>query len=414
MAEPRTVASGAAPILVATVVAGIAGYAIQAVVPIFVSEPSGYLRFAVFWSTLYFVVAALSGIQQELSRASVPVPAGAPPERTARSFTIGAVVGAAVTVLATSPAWSDHLFVTNSWALVGALAVGVASYTWVAAFSGILYGLGLWRAIAMTTIIDACLRLTLVVAVSFVQPSTTLLAWAVVLPFPLTGLVMWQVMRSRVVGRYTLDVRTTRLVRNSAVTVLAAIGTGAMTSGLPMIIGATAMADAPDDVGRLVFVITLTRAPVVTVLIALQSFLTVRFREHLLGIRTAVMRLQVLLLGATLLVGAAAYLFEPAILAAVWGPSYAASALVCALVAITAGLTGGMVISGAALLAQNRHTLVLAGWMLSALVLTGVLLLPLGFEARVMLALAAGPAAGLAFHLTALVRPPAPSTEAAV
>lgn len=408
LAKTRIVASGAAPILVATVVAGIAGYAIQAVVPIFVPEPSAYLRFAVFWSTLYFVVAALSGIQQELSRASVPVPAGAPQERTARGFTIGAVVVAAVTVLATSPAWSAHLF-AHSWALVGALAVGIGSYTWVAAFSGILYGLGLWRAIAMTTIIDACLRLVLVVAVSVVEPSTTLLAWAVVLPFPLTGLVMWLVMRSRVVGRYTLDVRARRLVRNSAVTVLAAIGTGAMTSGLPMIIGATAGAEPPDEVGRLVFVITLTRAPVVTVLIALQSFLTVRFRAHPTGVRAAVLRLQVLLLGATLLVGAAAYVFEPAILTAVWGPAYAVSAAVCALVALTAGLTGGMVISGAALLAQNRHTLVLAGWMLSALVLTAVLLLPLDFESRVMLALAAGPAAGLALHLVALVKHPTDS-----
>lgn len=408
LAKTRIVASGAAPILVATVVAGIAGYAIQAVVPIFVPEPSAYLRFAVFWSTLYFVVAALSGIQQELSRASVPVPAGSPQERTARGFTIGAVVVAAVTVLATSPAWSAHLF-AHSWALVGALAVGIGSYTWVAAFSGILYGLGLWRAIAMTTIIDACLRLVLVVAVSVVEPSTALLAWAVVLPFPLTGLVMWLVMRSRIVGRYTLDVRARRLVRNSAVTVLAAIGTGVMTSGLPMIIGATARAEPPDEVGRLVFVITLTRAPVVTVLIALQSFLTVRFRENPTGVSAAVLRLQVLLLGTTLLVGAAAYVFEPAILTAVWGPAYAVSAAVCALVALTAGLTGGMVISGAALLAQNRHTLVLAGWMLSALVLTAVLLLPLDFESRVMLALAAGPAAGLALHLVVLVKHPTDS-----
>lgn len=413
MAETRSVASGAAPILVATVVAGIAGYAIQAIVPIFVSEPSAYLRFAVFWSTLYFVVAALSGIQQELSRASVRVPAGETQERNARGFTIGAVAGVAATVLVTSPAWSGHLFATNSWALVAALAVGVGSYTWVAAFSGILYGLGLWRAIAITTIVDATLRLAFVVVVSIVEPSTALLAWAVVLPFPITGLVIWLLTRSHVIGRYNLDVRAGALVRNSTLTVLAAIGTGTMTSGLPMIIGVTARAEPADEVGRLLFVITLTRAPVVTVLIALQSFLTVRFRERPHLIRRAVLRLQALLLGATLIVGAAAYAFEPAILAAVWGQSYVVSAEVCALVAITAGLTGGMVISGAALLAQNRHPLVLAGWMVSALVLTAVLLLPLAFEARVMLALGAGPAAGLGFHLIALLRPPTQRVEAA-
>ena len=63
-------------VLGATVLAGLIGYVIQAVVPGF-TDADEYITFSVFWSIVYLVVSALSGVQQEVTRAAhVGTPAG--------------------------------------------------------------------------------------------------------------------------------------------------------------------------------------------------------------------------------------------------------------------------------------------------------------------------------------------------
>ena len=76
VAEPaphrRRWPSGVVAILIATAIAGGCGYIVTAVVG--ATRPADeYADFGVFWATLYLVIAALSGVQQEVTRATRPV-----------------------------------------------------------------------------------------------------------------------------------------------------------------------------------------------------------------------------------------------------------------------------------------------------------------------------------------------------
>ncbi|MCU1443148.1 MAG: hypothetical protein JWQ59_1298, partial [Cryobacterium sp.] len=64
--------TGFTRILVATAIAGIAAYVVTWVVPRIIGGVD-YKVFAVFWASMYLVVTALSGIQQEVTRATRPV-----------------------------------------------------------------------------------------------------------------------------------------------------------------------------------------------------------------------------------------------------------------------------------------------------------------------------------------------------
>ena len=61
--------SGFILIVAATGIVGIAGYVITWLVPAVIGV-APYAVFAVFWSFIFLVAAALSGIQQEVTRAT--------------------------------------------------------------------------------------------------------------------------------------------------------------------------------------------------------------------------------------------------------------------------------------------------------------------------------------------------------
>ena len=70
-ARPPARDRGLTYVLGATVVAGAVGYVIQAAVPAFTGTDE-YIAFSVFWSVVYLIVSALSGIQNELTRSAHP------------------------------------------------------------------------------------------------------------------------------------------------------------------------------------------------------------------------------------------------------------------------------------------------------------------------------------------------------
>ena len=76
--------TGLTTILIATAIAGVASYAVTILIPNQIGLAE-YAIFAVFWSTLYFVVGALGGIQQEVTRATRPVSARSCPQPDRKS-----------------------------------------------------------------------------------------------------------------------------------------------------------------------------------------------------------------------------------------------------------------------------------------------------------------------------------------
>lgn len=399
-------ASGLGTITFAIVGAGVVGYAIQGLVPVFVRDAADYLQFSVFWSTLYLVGAALSGIQQEVARATRPTDTEAS-SASIQPFAVWVVLVVGAVVGLTSILWSGWVFPLETLPRAAALTAGVVGYAAMSTLAGLFYGVELWRGVATLTLADAVIRLVFVGVTLAIQPTPTALATAVVLPFPLAVALAWKWYRPRV-GRYRLDVPPRQLARNTLSTIGGATATGVLTSGFPLLIDVTSSEPAT-EIGALVFVVTLTRAPLVVPALALQSFLTVHFRKQPGALLMPMLRIVAMVLAVSAVVAAAAFPLEPIILRALWGEAYTVSGLTCALIVLTAGATATLCVSGAAVLSANRHNAYLVGWVVAALATVAAMLLPLALEPRVLAAMAIGPVAGLVIHATALRAPQSPT-----
>jgi O-antigen/teichoic acid export membrane protein len=410
MTEPdRDVAEGSrrglAYILGATAVAGIIGYIIQAVVPAF-TQPVDYIAFSVFWSVVYLMVSALSGIQQEVTRSAHPrTDRDAPGWTSLARFTIVAAAIALVIVLASAPFWAPVVFATAVVPLTAALAVAAVGYTFVAALSGGLYGVRNWPGVATMTVTDSVLRLATVALVLAVGGGLAALGWAIAVPFVVAFLVVWMLSGRRVRSGLQLDATPARLAGNSVSTVIASAATGIMISGLPFLLGLTAADADATLLASLILVITLTRAPLVIPLLALQSLLVVTFRDE----RDRMMQRVVLwggaLLALTAVLAALAVVVGPWVIALLYGDRYEVPGFAYAAIVASAGLTGVLCITGPAALAAGRHGIYLAGWLVASGSLIIGLVLPLGHLTAVLTAIVVAPILGVGVHLVGLTVP---------
>lgn len=404
MAQPR---SGIADVLAATAIAGIASYLITLLVPRVIGFER-YAVFAVFWAALYLVVATLAGIQQEVARGTLPLGGGAPDRvNRARNFGLVSSVVVAAVILVSAPAWVGFVFPSAQWTLVFPLAVGTASYALVAVLGGTLQGLGRWRATAVLITSDALLRAAAMGIVLLVTDDVVTLAWAAALPFGLSIVLVWPIVRSRVVGKAQLDVGYRRLTWNVARTVTAAAATGLMVSGFPLVFGIAASGRPAAIVGVIVLAVTLVRAPLVIVAMALQAWLLVRFRDH----PHAAGRLLLGAVGAVLLIGtslaALAWIVGPSLFGWLFPDEPVPTGGFLAGLVASSALVAALVVTGAALLARSQHHSYTAGWVTGAVVTVLAMLLPLDPEALAVAALLAGPLAALLVHglALAIVRP---------
>jgi O-antigen/teichoic acid export membrane protein len=387
--------NGAVLILGATVVAGVSGYLVTWVVYRGVG-PAQYALFAVFWATLYLVVGGLSGIQQEITRASRRIEVGTR-ARASRARTFGIVAAAlvALVVVASAPLWQGRVFPDAGWALVWPLAVGASSYVLVATLSGSLYGVGQWRSLGLMIATDGLLRILLVgVALVFTHDVVTL-AWLVALPFPLAILLLWPVIRGGFVGRSDLDVGYRALTWNVARTVLASISTAVLVSGFPLVLGLFGTDVKAILLGELIFTITLTRAPLIIGVLALQSLLLVRFRDGGSRRATWLTVMGIVAVGVVVL-GALGWGFGEPVLGWISGHAVQLDGAFIAVLVVSSGLVAALTVSGAAILAAGHHLPYVISWGVAALATIACMALPGDFLTRVGAALLIGPLTGLA------------------
>ncbi len=175
--------------------------------------------------------------------------------------------------------------------------------------------------------------------------------------------------------------------------------------GFPVLLKATS-----DQLGAqggvIILAVTLTRAPLLLPLSALQGNLIAHFVDE----RTE--RLRALIAPAVSIggIGAvgllAAGLTGPWLLRVGFGPDYRASG------ALLAGLTAGavavamLVLTGTAAVAAALHRAYSLGWLGATLASALLLLLPMALQTRTAIALLCGPLVGIAIHLVALARAP--------
>ncbi|MFC6354806.1 hypothetical protein [Luethyella okanaganae] len=392
--------SGLAIVLISTAVAGGLGYIIQTVAGLALT-PAQYKGFGVFWATLYLIVGGVSGIQQEVSRATREPEAERDKKASnpLRSFVVVFAVFVAIVIAASTPLWVGAVFPGHVVTSASAVVVGAVSYVGFATISGVLYGRKAWPILALVVVVDPALRLLFVSIALGVGGDQELLDWAIVLPIPITFLLSLLLVRFRLPHRSVVDVPLRVLVSNSAQTIVGTTATAVLVSGLPLFIGASSGGEDPSDVGSLIFNITLTRAPLVIPFLALQSYLIVHFRDQLRALWASLLKVLAIVAVATVVASVLVWLFAPVVVGWIFGSGYVLSGATLAGLVASAGLTGALCVSGPAVIARSGHTAFLVGWVLAALCLVAVLFTPWDLLSRTATALVVAPLLGLIVHL---------------
>lgn len=391
--------SGLLLILGATAVAAVAGYFVIWIVPVQIGL-TDYKNFGQFWAAMYLVVGTLAGIQQEVTRGTIVRPAGLPERASlARNFGVLGAVAVFVAIVASAPVWVVTVFPDDGWALVFPLAFAASSYVLVATLTGTLYGLARWKAVALMIAVDAILRLAAVGLLSFVTRDTTVLAWAASAPFLLTILILWPGVRSSVVGRAALDVDYRALLWNVSRTMVAAASTGVLVSGLPVVIGIAGADEPAVLVSTLFLAITITRAPVIVLVMSLQSYLLIGFRESPGSINRNLLRALAIIAAGGLGLAAAAWAIGPVVFDLLYGGAVMLEGWFYGVLVVSSALIAAMAVTGSAVLARSQHRPYSLGWLVAAAATIVCFTVPAGITEKTVVAVLVAPLCGLAVHL---------------
>ncbi|TQR83903.1 hypothetical protein D8S82_24505 [Mycobacterium hodleri] len=394
----------------ATVVSAICGYAVLYLAARDL-EPAGFSVFAVFWGAFGLFAGAANGLLQESTRevrqaralVRVPEPRSSP-------MRVAAVVGvlSAVAIAGTSPLWSWHVFTESQALSVALLAAGVAGFCVHATLLGMLAGVDRWSQYGSLIVGDAAMRVT-------VATTTFLIGWGLVgyLWATVAGAIAWLLLllaspSSRAAARLATPGTTAVFLRGASHSIAAAGASAILIMGFPVLLKATS-ADLGAAGGVVILAVTLTRAPLLVPLTAMQGNLIAHFvdqRDRRLKSLVVPVAALAVLGGAAVLV---AGLLGPWLLRTAFGPDYQLGGALLAWFTAAAVMIAVLTLTGAATVAAALHRAYAVGWISATLASTLLLLAPWTLETRTVVALLCGPLAGIAVHLIALARVPAPS-----
>ncbi|MET0455490.1 MAG: hypothetical protein ABW137_26925 [Mycobacterium sp.] len=394
----------------ATVVSALCGYAVLYLAARDL-EPAGFSVFAVFWGAFGLFAGAANGLLQESTRevrqartlAEVPEPRSSP-------IRVAAVVGvvAAAAIAGTSPLWSWHVFTESQALSVALLAAGVAGFCVHATLLGMLAGVDRWSQYGTLIVGDAAMRVT-------VATTTFLVGWGLVgyLWATVAGAIAWLLLllaspSSRAAARLATPGTTAVFLRGASHSIAAAGASAILIMGFPVLLKATS-ADLGAAGGVVILAVTLTRAPLLVPLTAMQGNLIAHFVDQ----RDRRLRSLVVPVAALAVLGGAAVLVAgllgPWLLRTAFGPDYQLGGALLAWFTAAAVMIAVLTLTGAATVAAALHRAYAVGWISATLASTLLLLAPWTLETRTVVALLCGPLAGIAVHLIALARVPAPT-----
>jgi hypothetical protein len=370
----------------ATVLTALCGYAVLYLAARDLA-PAGFSIFGVFWGAFGLVTGAANGLLQEATRevrsASYTEVVAGPRTHPMR---VAAMVGvvAAVVIAASSPLWSGHVFVESRWLSVALLSVGLAGFCLHATLLGMLAGVGRWTQYGALMVTDAGMRVAVAGA----------MAWLILLvASPAT----------RAAAHLLTAGGTATFLRGAAHSIAAAGASAILVMGFPVLLKATS-GDLGATGGVVILAVTLTRAPLLVPLTAMQGNLI----AHFVDLRSE--RLRALVAPAAVVAGLgavgvlAAGLFGPWLLRVAFGEQYRAGGALLAWLTAAAIAIALLTLTGAATVAAALHRAYAAGWISATVASMLLLLLPVGLETRTVIALLCGPMVGIAVHLAALAR----------
>jgi O-antigen/teichoic acid export membrane protein len=373
-------------------------------------EPAGFSVFGVFWGAFGLVTGAANGLLQEATRevrsraapTAAPVAAESPHTRPMR-VAIGVGVAAAVGIAVTSPLWAPLVFAEAQPLSVALLALGLGGFCMHATLLGMLAGTGRWSHYGALMVTDAATRLALAVTAFVSGWGLAGYLWATV-----GGSLAWLLLLAvSPAVRSAAQLRTAGAVsgflRGAAHSIAAAGASAVLVMGFPVLLKATS-GQLGAAGGVVILAVTLTRAPLLVPMTAMQGNLIAHFVDH----RSA--RLRALLGPAAIIVAlgavgvVAAFLVGPWILRVGFGPEYVTSGALLAWLTAAAVSIALLTLTGAAAVAAALHRAYAVGWVGATVAATVLLTCPWELETRTVVALLCGPLVGIAVHLTALAR----------
>ena len=405
-ASPLTRAS-VARVGAATALTAVCGYAVVYLAARDLA-PSGFSIFGVFWGAFGLVTGAANGLLQETTReirSTLYAGESAAGRPRIHPLRVAAMVGvaAAVVIAGSSPLWSPRVFVEERWLSVALLSVGLAGFCLHSTLLGMLAGANRWTQYGVLMVTDALIRVTIAVATFVVGWGLAGFLWATV-----GGAVAWLITlatspTARSTARLLASGSMAVFLRGTAHSITAAGASAILVMGFPVLLKLTSN-ELGAQGGVIILAVTLTRAPLLVPLMAMQGNLIAHFVDE----RTD--RLRALLAPAAIIAGigaigvAAAGLVGPWLLRVGFGAQYNASGELLAWLTAAAVAIAMLTLTGAAAVAAALHSAYSLGWVGATAASGLLLLLPLPLETRTVVALLCGPLVGIGVHLLALAR----------
>jgi hypothetical protein len=389
----------------ATALTAVCGYAVVYLAARDLA-PAGFSVFAVFWGAFGLVTGATNGLLQETAREvrSAGYPAIVAGRRTHPLRVAGLVgLGAAVIIAGSSPLWCGQVFADARWLSVGLLSVGLAGFCLHATLLGMLAGVNGWTQYGALMVTDAMIRVTVATVTFVVGWSVIGFLWATV-----AGAVAWLIMivaspATRAAARVHTLGSTAVFLRGAAHSVTAAGASAILVMGFPVLLKVTSN-ELGAEGGVVILAVTLTRAPLLVPLTAMQGNLIAHFVDERTGRLRALIAPAVLIGGIGAVGVAAAGLLGPWLLRMGFGPDYHAAGALLAWLTAAAAAIAMLTLTGAVTVAAALHRAYALGWVSATVAATLLLLLPLPLETRAVVALLCGPLVGIGVHLAALLR----------
>jgi O-antigen/teichoic acid export membrane protein len=291
----------------------------------------------------------------------------------------------------------------EAWAAALLMGLGVAGYAFNSTAVGALTGRRQWSWCATVIGSEASARLVLTVVAAVVGAgllgmvagsATAALAVLVVLALA-AGARPAMATATDCAGR-TLGWRIGQ-------SMLAQAAAAAVIVGFPVMLAATTVPSDYRHAAPLILAISLTRAPLLVPLNAVQG-VAVSYLVHagrrfgralvvVIGVLTAVG-----LVGSLLAWTIGSWLMET-----LFGSGYRVEGWVLGLLTLSAMLLAVLTVTGATCQATERHAVFLGGWVAATCTTALLLLLPGTLEQRSVTALLVGPAVGIGIHVVALL-----------
>jgi O-antigen/teichoic acid export membrane protein len=391
----------------ATVLSALCGYAVLYLAARDL-QPAGFSVFGVFWGAFGLVTGAAFGLLQEATRevrsARYAEVVAGPRTHPMRVAAMVGVVAAAV-IAASSPLWSAHVFVQAQWLSVALLSVGLAGFCLHATLMGMVAGVNRWTQYGSLMVTDAGLRVTVAAATFVVGWGLVGYLWATV-----AGSIAWLILliaspATRAAARLLTPGGTLAFLRGASHSIAAAGASAILVMGFPVLLKATS-GDLGATGGVVILAVTLTRAPLLVPLTAMQGNLIAHFVDQRTERMRALVAPAVLVTGLGLVGVLLAGLFGPWLLREGFGAQYLAGGALLAWLTAAAVAIALLTLTGAAAVAAALHRAYSLGWVSATVASALLLLLPLGLETRTVVALLCGPMIGIAVHMAALARMP--------